>query len=92
MCLAKSVKPNSVQRKRHQMALFKIKITTLDMTKFSVYTFSHSYAPNLTLISKDGCTHSLPQVSYDSQLLNLTLYQPTAHTYHLEQIKKKKIL
>ena len=34
--------------------------TTLDMTKFSVYAFNHSYAPDLTLISKDGCTHSPP--------------------------------
>ena len=56
------------------------------MTKFSVYTFNHSYAPNLTLISKDGCTHSPHHVSYDSQLLNLTVYQPTDHTYNLEQI------
>ena len=56
------------------------------MMKFSVYAFNHSYAPNLTLISKDGCKHSHPQVSYDSQLLNLTVYQPTDHTYHLEQI------
>ena len=28
------------------------------MTKFSVYTFNHSYAPDLILISKDGRTHS----------------------------------
>ena len=40
------------------------------MTKFSVYDLNHSYAPDLTLISK----------------LNLTVYQPTDHTYHLEQI------
>ena len=56
------------------------------MTKFTVNTFNHSYAPDRTLISKDGCTHSPPHVSYDSQLLNLTVYQPTDHTYHLEQI------
>ena len=26
------------------------------------------------------------QVPYDYQLLNVTVYQPTDHTYHLEQI------
>ena len=58
------------------------------MTKFSVSNFNHSYAPDWTLISKDGSIHSPPHVSYDSQLRNLTVYQPTDHTYHLEQIKK----
>ena len=59
------------------------------MTKFSVYTFNHSYAQDLTLISKGGCTYSPPPVSYDSQLLNLMVYQPIDNTYHLEQILKK---
>ena len=49
------------------------------MTKFSVYAFNHSYAPYLTLISKDGCTYHM------TQLLNLTVYQLTDLTYHLEQ-------
>ena len=70
------------------MTLFKITILTYNFRydEVSVYTFNHSYAPDLTLISKDGCTHSPPpHISYDSQLLNLTVYQPTDHTYHLEQ-------
>ena len=59
------------------------------MTKFSVYVFNHSYAPDWTFISKDGCTHSPTphhHVSYDSQLLNLTVYQLSNHTYDFEQI------
>ena len=37
MCLAKSVKPNSVQRKRHQMALFKIIILTFNFRYDEVF-------------------------------------------------------
>ena len=36
-CFAKSVKPNSVQRKRHQMALFKITILTYNFRYDEVY-------------------------------------------------------
>ena len=37
--------------------------------------------------------HSLTaHVSYDSQLLNLTVYHPIDHTYHLEQIFKKNLV
>ena len=70
------------------MALFKITILTYNFRydEVSVYAFNPSYAPDLTLISKDGCTLSPPQVSYDFQLLNLTVYQPTDHTYHLEVV------
>ena len=78
-CFTKSVKPNSIQRKRHQMALLKITILTFNFRYNEIFCLCfQSFRRTRLNLNFQERKHSFtpPHVSYDSQLLNLTVYQP----------------